>query len=144
MALARDDATGRNLLESGFTSLRMPTLELTTNVKIPDLKAFALEFSKFGAEILGKPEKYISTNVRYNEFQTFNGTLEPAFTLTVVSLDNLNAEANERYSKAIFDFLNTKLGVQGDRGYVTFVDPGRSFLGHQGVTFGTIFANVAK
>jgi hypothetical protein len=41
-------------------------------------------------------------------------------------LDNLNPEANERYSKAIFDFFNTKLGVPGDRGYVSVILlPGR-------------------
>ncbi|KAF8228409.1 Tautomerase/MIF [Tricholoma matsutake] len=122
----------------------MPTLQLTTNVKIPDLKAFTLEFSKFGAEILGKPEKYISIIIQYNEFQTFSGTFDPTFSLTITSLDNLNPEANERYSKAIFDFFRSKLGIQGDRGYVTFIDPGRSFMGYNGVTFGTIFANVPK
>jgi hypothetical protein len=36
-------------------------------------------------------------------------------------LDILNTEANERYSKAIFDFFNTKLGIPGDRGYVSVI-----------------------
>jgi hypothetical protein len=67
-------------------------------------------------------------------------------------LDNLNTEANEKYSKAFFDFFNEKLGIEGDRGYVsvrfilgsnleaelseslvvpfrTFIDPGRGFMG---------------
>ena len=34
-------------------------------------------------------------------------------------MDNLNDEANERYTKAIFDYLHKKLGVEGDRGYVS-------------------------
>jgi len=119
----------------------MPTLELTTNVNVPDTKAFALEFSKFSAKTLGKPEVYITTNMRYSECQTFNGTFDPAFTMTVYSLDNINTEANERYSKAFFDFFQEKLGVPGDRGYITFIDPGRGFIGHQGTTFATLFAN---
>jgi hypothetical protein len=35
-----------------------------------------------------------------------------------VSLDNLNEEANERYSKAFFQYFQEKLGIQGDRGYM--------------------------
>ena len=39
------------------------------------------------------------------------------------SLDNLNEEANERYSKAFFDFFKEKLGVSTDRGYVSVAIP---------------------
>ncbi|KAF9466246.1 Tautomerase/MIF superfamily [Collybia nuda] len=118
----------------------MPSLELTTNVKVDDPKAFALEFSKLGAATLGKPEGYITVSVTYNPTLTFAGTFDPAFTMTVVSLDNLNDSANEGYSKKFFDFFKEKLAVPGDRGYITFMDPGRGFLGHQGTTFATIFA----
>ncbi|RDB24014.1 Macrophage migration inhibitory factor [Hypsizygus marmoreus] len=117
----------------------MPALQLTTNVKVADPKAFALEFSKFSADILGKPELYISVNYTYSETLTFGGTFDPAFTLSIFSLDNLSLERNEVYSKGYFDFFKEKLGVAGNRGYVTFIDPGRGFLGHQGTTFATIF-----
>ncbi|KAG6831222.1 hypothetical protein H0H92_012019 [Tricholoma furcatifolium] len=106
----------------------MPSLELSTNVKVSDPKAFALEFSKFSAETLKKPEKYITVKYSHNEILTFQGTLEPAFTMLVISLDNLNPEANEEYSKAFFEFFSKKLGVKGDRGYI-----------YEGTTFGTIF-----
>lgn len=64
-----------------------------------------------------------------------------------VSLDNINPEANEVYSKALFEFVGKKLGVPGDRGYMcvappanrrgslkrfprsSFTDPGRENLG---------------
>ena len=39
------------------------------------------------------------------------------------TLDNLNEEANERYSKAFFDFFKEKLGVSTDRGYVSVAIP---------------------
>jgi phenylpyruvate tautomerase len=35
-----------------------------------------------------------------------------------ISLDNINPEANEKYSKAFFDFFHKKLKVPGDRGYM--------------------------
>ncbi|TFK34847.1 Tautomerase/MIF superfamily [Crucibulum laeve] len=117
----------------------MPSLQLTTNVKIHDAKAFAIEFSKLGADTLKKPETYITVSITYNETLTFAGTFDPAFTLSIVSLDNLNPSANEVYSKVFFDFFEEKLGVKNSRGYIVFTDPGREYLGHQATTFGTIF-----
>ncbi|KAI9456697.1 Tautomerase/MIF [Lactarius psammicola] len=117
----------------------MPTLTLETNVKLSDPKEFILNLSKLGAEILKKPEKYILVSYRYNEFLSFNGTFDPAFQLTLISLDNITPESTEGYSKALFTFLNNTLGVPGDRGYVAFNDPGRAFIGHEGTTFAKIF-----
>jgi phenylpyruvate tautomerase len=45
------------------------------------------------------------------------------------SLDNINPQANERYSKAFFDFFQQQLGVPANRGYITFIDPGRENMG---------------
>lgn len=45
------------------------------------------------------------------------------------SLDNINREVNEKYSKAFFDFFQKKLGVPGNRGYIAFIDPGRGNMG---------------
>ncbi|KAF8479100.1 Tautomerase/MIF [Russula ochroleuca] len=117
----------------------MPSLVLETNVKVTEIKSFVLEFSKFSANLLEKPEKYISISYRYNEHLTFAGTLEPAFLLVITSLDNITPERNEAYSNALFTFLKDKFGLQGDRGYITFYDPGRANLGYQGTTFAQIF-----
>ncbi|KZV70732.1 Tautomerase/MIF [Peniophora sp. CONT] len=117
----------------------MPSLVLTTNVEIDDVKSFSLEFSKLGAQILGKPENYISVCYDYKEHLTFQGTFDPAFLLVITSLGNISPEKNENYSKQFFDFFKEKLGTPGDRGYITFYDPGNSYLGYQGTTFGTIF-----
>lgn len=117
----------------------MPALRLTTNVKIDDEKVFVLEFSKLSAELLKKPEAYISIDVRYNPTLTFGGSFDPAFLLDVVSLDNINPELNEQYSKTLFTFFKEKLNVPGNRGYVVFNDPGRAYIGHEGTTFATIF-----
>ncbi|PPQ77604.1 hypothetical protein CVT25_011396 [Psilocybe cyanescens] len=117
----------------------MPTLNLITNVKVPDAKAFALEFSKFAAETLGKPEKYISVIYTHNEIVTFGGSLDPAFSLRIDSLDNISEQENEGYSKAFFKFFEQKLGTKNDRGYVTFIDPGRANIAYESTTFATIF-----
>ncbi|TDL18953.1 Tautomerase/MIF, partial [Rickenella mellea] len=106
---------------------------------VPDQKAFVLAFSKLAAETLRKPETYISVSYNYDEFLTFAGTVEPAFLMTIVSLDNINPELNDQYSKVFFDHFNEKLGVEGNRGYITYIDPGRAYLGHKGTTFATIF-----
>ncbi|KAJ7243414.1 Tautomerase/MIF superfamily [Mycena haematopus] len=118
----------------------MPYLELMVNVQIPNETEFALEFSKIGAKALGKPEAYITTSITYNKTLTFAGTLEPAFALSIVSLDNLNPEANDKYSAVLSEFFKDKLGIANDRGYITFTDPGRGFIGYKGTTFATIFA----
>jgi len=117
----------------------MPSLSLKTNVKIADPKAFSLEFSKFGAEVLGKPEGYITVDYTYNETMTFAGTHEPAFTLTIISLGNLAPHQTEKYSATISKFLKEKLGLESDRGYILFQDPGNANLGFKGTTFATIF-----
>ena len=46
------------------------------------------------------------------------------------SLDNLNWQANEKYSKAFYDFFQKELGVLGNRGYIAFIDPGRENMGY--------------
>ncbi|EJD37888.1 Tautomerase/MIF [Auricularia subglabra TFB-10046 SS5] len=117
----------------------MPALVLTSNVKPADLQSFVKEFSKVSAETLSKPGKYISIDFRHNETLSFAGTFDPAFLLVITSLGNVNPSANEKYSAAFFAFLKEKLGVPGDRGYITFSDPGNAFLGHEGTTFATIF-----
>ncbi|KAI0082863.1 Tautomerase/MIF [Panus rudis PR-1116 ss-1] len=117
----------------------MPSLELRTNVPVKDAKAFIQDFSQFAATLLGKPLAYIAASYTYNETLAWNGTFEPAFLLNIVSLDNINPEANEKYSKELFQYFEEKLGITGSRGYISFHDPGRAYLGHKGTTFSAIF-----
>ncbi|KAI0087774.1 Tautomerase/MIF superfamily [Irpex rosettiformis] len=117
----------------------MPSLELKTNVKLDDPKAFLVEFSKFAAETLGKPESYIVVSYTHQEFMAWHGTFDPAYLLSVVSLGNINPEANITYSKKFSDFFQTKLGAPSTRGYISLIDPGIENLGYSGTTFGTIF-----
>ncbi|KZT24097.1 Tautomerase/MIF [Neolentinus lepideus HHB14362 ss-1] len=117
----------------------MPSLVITTNVKVPDIRAFIVEFSKLAAETLGKPEHSVSVSYNYDENLSFHGTFDPAFLMVITSLDNLNPTSNEKYSKSFFGHFEEKLGVPGERGYITFLDPGRAYLGHKATHFETLF-----
>ncbi|KAK0185893.1 hypothetical protein F5146DRAFT_1143408 [Armillaria mellea] len=120
----------------------MPSLELKTNAVISDLKAFALEVLQGRAEsarILGKPEAYITISVTPVPIITFAGTTDPAFTLLVTSLDNLQPR-EER--KGIHASLPSDSSDQSKLTVIvlsTFLDPGRAYLGYQSTTFATIF-----
>ncbi|EED79505.1 predicted protein [Postia placenta Mad-698-R] len=96
----------------------MPSLVLKTNVPLSDPKIFLLEFSTLAAKTLNKPEVYISVSYDYSENLTFNGSFDPAFLLTVTSLDNITPELNEGYSKVLYSFFESKFGIPGDRGYM--------------------------
>ncbi|THU96356.1 Tautomerase/MIF [Dendrothele bispora CBS 962.96] len=119
----------------------MPALELKTNVKIPNLQEYMKEFSKFSANALGKPEEYICVLVLQDQPMTFRGSTEPAFFLNITSLGNINPDANIGYSAAFFEYFKKTLGVDGDRGYISFIDPGTENLGYKGTTFSALWAN---
>ncbi|KAF9265820.1 Tautomerase/MIF [Marasmius fiardii PR-910] len=108
----------------------MPTVDLKTNVKIDDVGAYILKLSKFSAETLSKPESYMNVIVSQSLPMSFNGSLDPAFQCTIISLGNLNPEANIKYSAAFSKFFEETLKVPNDRGYIAFIDPGRTHLGY--------------
>ncbi|KAH8919253.1 Tautomerase/MIF [Atractiella rhizophila] len=113
----------------------MPYLNLIVNFTVPDEKAFSLAFAKAGGEILGKPEKYMSTSVTTNPSLNFGGSHDKAFQLHITTLGNLSVEKNKEYSKKLSEFLEKELGIKSDRGYITFYDPGNAYLGFGGQTF---------
>ncbi|KAM5542653.1 hypothetical protein V8D89_003614 [Ganoderma adspersum] len=117
----------------------MPAIEIRTNVTVADPKAFVKELSKFSADNLGKPEAYIGVHLVQEQTLTFGGSFDPAFLLSITSLDNLPPENTEKLSKAFATFIQEKLGIPHDRGYILFNDPGRANIGFQSTTFVTIF-----
>ncbi|KAG8689797.1 hypothetical protein FRC11_000539 [Ceratobasidium sp. 423] len=104
-------------------------------------KELALDLSNVTAKLLDRDEKYCTVVYQYVATLSFHGTFDPAFLLHITSLGNINPEVNEKYSKALFDYFKDKLNVPGNRGYITFYDPGLAYLGHEGTTFATIFGN---
>ncbi|KIJ23029.1 hypothetical protein M422DRAFT_217691, partial [Sphaerobolus stellatus SS14] len=121
----------------------MPSLTLTTNIEIPNVKEFCLEFSKVlftvPEKFLGFSEKYMSIQYMHNANLTFAGTFDPGALLAITSLESFSSsEKNEKYSAAFFKFFQEKLGIPSDRAYIIFYDAGRERLGYQGTIFSVI------
>jgi len=116
----------------------MPTLTLTTNVAVTDKETFVKNFSKLAADVLKKPEEYIMVNWTHNPMLIFKGSFEPTFFLHVYSLGNLSPDLNEGYSKSFFSHLRKELGINDDRGYIVFEDPGNGFYGYKSTTYEAI------
>ncbi|EKM83072.1 hypothetical protein AGABI1DRAFT_111593 [Agaricus bisporus var. burnettii JB137-S8] len=60
---------------------------------------------------------------------------------SLASIDNLQPEMNEGYSKKIFEWLDVKLGVKHDRGYILFTDPGSGQIGYMSTTLRKILGS---
>ncbi|KAK0432024.1 uncharacterized protein ARMOST_17718 [Armillaria ostoyae] len=119
----------------------MPIIELTTNVKAPDAKAFTTALSQKSAEILGMT-KYVTVTYKYDESMIFGGTYDPAFTMNVLTVLGIPTEKNAGFSQGFFEFFEKELGVPNDRGYIVFNDPGADRLGYKGTTFNIILASM--
>lgn len=103
---------------------------------------------QFGAQVLGKPEAYITAQYNHNDTITFGGSHQPAFDLRIVcsfymlglpsvfitsiyqiSLGNLSHDQNEIYSSKFSKWLKDELNLEDNRGYISFLDPGNSNIG---------------
>ncbi|KAI0831688.1 Tautomerase/MIF [Trametes gibbosa] len=118
----------------------MPTLELKTNVVAADPKTLCIDLAKLAAEVLGKPEAFVSANYIYSEYLTFGGSFEPAFYLVVGREGKTSNADNEMRSKAFFAFLKERIGVDDTRGYIVFTDPGRTNIGFRSTTVDAILS----
>jgi len=115
----------------------MPLVSLGTNAKFDSedaKKSFVSDFSKFCAKTIGKEEKYFNIDVNFNPYLVFGGTYEPAITLNIISLDNVNPTNSKVWAKEFFAFFEAKLGVPNDRGLMAFTDPGPAYIGSRGTT----------
>ncbi|KAF9023828.1 Tautomerase/MIF [Hymenopellis radicata] len=121
----------------------MPILEITTNVKVPDEKAFTAALAQLGNAVLGM-DKYWTVMYKYNEGLIFGGTHEPAFCMTILTVLGLPTSNNAGYSKGFFAFIEKELGIPHDRGYIIFNDPGPDRLGHKSTTFDVLFKEMGK
>ncbi|OSX58402.1 hypothetical protein POSPLADRAFT_1153981 [Postia placenta MAD-698-R-SB12] len=122
----------------------MPALVFTSNVVLPDSKAFITQFSAFAAKTLKKSEDMVSVSYTHNGTLAFGATFDPTFVLEIISIGNLDEVQNNEYSKAFFAFLSENLGVPHERGYMsliqwcsvlsTFADPGLINMGWKSAT----------
>lgn len=117
----------------------MPLLSLYTSAEPPtEEKAQALlcELSSSLATLLGKPEKYVMTNLVPRTRMTFAGTLEPACLVEIKNIGAIARENAARLSEIVCKKVHDALGVSGNRTYVVFVNVSPEAWGFDGSTFG--------
>ncbi|XP_077863277.1 macrophage migration inhibitory factor-like [Saccoglossus kowalevskii] len=114
----------------------MPVLTIFTNVsrdKIPSDSITTL--TKLLVDLLQKDQKYISIHIRPDEMMGFNGTTDSCAHVTLVCIGKIGLEENKVYSKAIMEWLNTRLGIDATRMYISFISPERENIGYNYTTF---------
>ncbi|KAL1742766.1 Tautomerase/MIF superfamily [Schizophyllum fasciatum] len=105
----------------------MPILDLTTNVKPADQRAFIVELTKKAADVLDRPVEYVQVNVNFNEHLCFGGTFDPSVQLNLTAVDRLGVTQNQTIGGKLKPFFEEKLGVPANRCYIIYYDPGMIF-----------------
>ncbi|KAG9306391.1 hypothetical protein G9A89_018274 [Geosiphon pyriformis] len=113
----------------------MPTIEVKTNVKVPNHQDFLHALSKLSAKILNKPISFIAVSLNDEASLHFGDSNEPAYIVNINSLGSFNLGQNEAFSQEYSSFFADKLGAPKDRGYLFFNDPGNENVGWKGATF---------
>jgi len=114
----------------------MPLIELETNIhlKLEDSKALVVKLSKLSSQILGKPENVIAVKYTHNEVLCWEGTFDPAFVLSVGSINDFSPEKNPSIIEQYTNFLKENLGVDDKRGFIILRDVGAHTTGYKGTT----------
>ncbi|KAI5899223.1 Tautomerase/MIF [Schizophyllum commune H4-8] len=101
----------------------MPVLDLKTNVKPADEKAFVLAFSKAAAEALDRPEEWVQVSVIYNQNLAYGGTFEPSAQVHVAAIQRLSVTRNPEIGDKLKAFFEKELGVPKGRCNIIYYDP---------------------
>jgi len=124
-------------MRAAFSCAAMPLLSIKTSAPAPaEAEALLKEFSGELAGWLGKPERYVMTLLETDLPMTFAGDSAACAYVQVKSIGALGGERPATISAALCKLLAQRLGVPGDRIYISFDDvPGRLW-GWDGGTFG--------
>ncbi|KAF9264383.1 Tautomerase/MIF [Marasmius fiardii PR-910] len=118
----------------------MPFIRVETNVKVADEKGFILGFSKLAAEVLGMDEKLFGVILQQDDNFSFGGTFDPCFNCTVLAIAIGSPGVNRKISQAFTKYLEDKLGVSNDRGYIFMENPVANNVSFKGDTADIVFA----
>jgi phenylpyruvate tautomerase len=117
----------------------MPVLTLQTNVGAQSIPAtFAADLVEVVASALGKPKSYVVVNIQADQNINWGGSAAPAALATLMSIGQINPEANKNTSALISNHLEKALHVPADRFYLTFQDVEPANIGYNGTTFAEI------
>ncbi|KAF5373143.1 hypothetical protein D9758_001531 [Tetrapyrgos nigripes] len=120
----------------------MPVVDFKTNVKIPNVEEYVKDLSKLSAPLVGYAEDYICVSVLHGQPMSFKGTFDPAFLLSITLIGS-TPDNNSKLSAAYFEHFKKTLGIDDDRGYITFIDPEKSNVGFKGMTVEQVLAALA-
>lgn len=112
----------------------MPFIKVETNVTAADKTGTAKALSALAADLLGKPEQYVLAVLEDGKTLLHGGTADPA---AYVILDSIGLPEGKtpELSASICSFLESALGIPGDRVYIAFGNIERHLFGWNGATF---------
>jgi phenylpyruvate tautomerase PptA (4-oxalocrotonate tautomerase family) len=117
----------------------MPLIQLETSCDLPDparKQALAKTLSVLAAGGIGKPEKYVMACVYDNVSMAMGGTAGPCALVTIKSIGGLGKSVNQTLAAQIAESLQTALGIDASRVYLTFEELAPTHWGWNGSTFG--------
>ncbi|QGY40587.1 hypothetical protein GM415_10775 [Pseudodesulfovibrio cashew] len=112
----------------------MPFIKVETNVSAPGAEETVKALSALAADMLGKPEQYVLAILEDGKTLVFGGSAEPAAYVTLDSI-GLPEGRTAEFSASICRFLESALGIPGERVYIAFGDIERHLFGWDGKTF---------
>jgi len=114
----------------------MPYLKISTNKNIDKHTEndITLKVSSLVAELLGKPESYVMTEINSGVTMTFAGNAEPLAYLEMKSI-GLPENKTAVFSESLCAFIHENMGISPDRIYLEFADARRNMWGWNGSTF---------
>jgi len=112
----------------------MPVLKLLSNEGFLNTDELLKKSSKFLAEILSKPEKYVMVSFEENPEMIFGGSDDPFFYIELKSI-GLPRNRTKEISKRLCEFLTQETDIPASRMYIEFSDAEGSMWGWNGSTF---------
>jgi phenylpyruvate tautomerase len=115
----------------------MPLCRIVTSANVPEKSRapFLAELSRFVAEALRKPERYVMTGLTTGVSMTFAGTSEPACYVELKNIGTFTLEQTATLSADLCVRIEKTLGVPASRTYIEFTNSAGHLWGHDGETF---------
>lgn len=114
----------------------MPYINVATNVSMDDAtrRDLAGKFSRLGAELLGKPEKWVMARVEAGCSLVYSGTDEPAAFVDFRSI-GLDENGCVNLSQRVCALLRDEADIDPSRVYIDFRNLERKLFGWNEGTF---------
>ncbi|BHH83468.1 phenylpyruvate tautomerase MIF-related protein [Desulforhopalus sp. 52FAK] len=114
----------------------MPYFKIETNLQLGDaeVKNFVQKSSRFMAELLQKPEKWVMVSYGQSNSMSFNASNSSCAYLTIKSI-GLDVAACTELSSKICTYIEGETGINPDRMYLDFQVLEREQFGWNGKTF---------